>query len=99
MVIPMVIQTILLDPSGAVWTDAASNVSRQDPSGAGQSDAKHLTRNRKVAVPNVDLPAPLRYVGVPPTSRLGGLRRCTAEHVRNRDAHTNRHVDRGPHDL
>jgi hypothetical protein len=48
----MIIQTILLYPSGAVWTDAASNVSRQDPTSAGQSDAKHLTRNRKVVGSN-----------------------------------------------
>jgi hypothetical protein len=37
----LVIQTILLYPSGAVWTDEASNVSRPDPSGADQIDAKH----------------------------------------------------------
>jgi hypothetical protein len=44
----MVIQTIGLDPSGAVWTDGASNLSRLDPSGAVQVDAEHPTRNRKV---------------------------------------------------
>jgi hypothetical protein len=44
----MIIQTILLDPSGAVWTDAPSNVSRLDPSGAVQADAEHPARNRKV---------------------------------------------------
>jgi hypothetical protein len=44
----MIIQTILLDPSGAVWTDEASNVSRLDPSGATWADAEHPTRNRKV---------------------------------------------------
>jgi hypothetical protein len=44
----MIIQTILLDPSGAVWTDEAPNVSRLDPSGADQADAEHPTRNRKV---------------------------------------------------
>jgi hypothetical protein len=55
MVIPMVIQTILLDPSGPDQTDAASNVSRQDPTGAVQSDAEHLARNRKVVLN----PAPL----------------------------------------
>jgi hypothetical protein len=44
----MIIQTILLDPTGAVWTDAASDVSRPDPSGADQIDAEHSTRNRKV---------------------------------------------------
>ena len=32
--LPMIIQTILLDPSGAVWTDGASNVSRLDLYGA-----------------------------------------------------------------
>ena len=46
----MVIQTILLDPSGAPWADAASNVSRLDPSGAYWADAEHPTRNRKVNV-------------------------------------------------
>jgi hypothetical protein len=45
---PLIIQTILLYPSGAVWTDEASNVSSQDPSGAGQVDADHPSRNRKV---------------------------------------------------
>jgi hypothetical protein len=30
MVIPMVVQTILLDPPGPVWTDAAPDVSSQD---------------------------------------------------------------------
>ena len=37
----MIIQTILLDPSGADWTDGPSNVSRLDPSAADQIDAKH----------------------------------------------------------
>jgi hypothetical protein len=41
LIIPMIIQTILLDPSGAVWTEAASNVSSPDPSGADYSDAEH----------------------------------------------------------
>jgi hypothetical protein len=31
---------ILLDPSGAVWTDEAANVSRVDLSGAIQADAE-----------------------------------------------------------
>jgi hypothetical protein len=48
MIIPMIIQTIGLDPSGAVWTDEASNVSRLDPSGAIQSDAEHPHHHRKV---------------------------------------------------
>jgi hypothetical protein len=48
LIIRLIIQTILLDPSGAVWTDRASNVSRLDPSGAVQVDAEHPSRNRKV---------------------------------------------------
>jgi hypothetical protein len=48
LIIPVILQTILLDPSGAVWTDGASNVSRPDPSQAIQIDAEHSTRNRKV---------------------------------------------------
>jgi hypothetical protein len=52
MIIPMIIQTILLDPTGAVWTDEPSNVSRLDPSGADQIDAEHPSRNRKVVGSN-----------------------------------------------
>jgi hypothetical protein len=48
LIIHLIIQTILLYPSGAVWTDDASHVSRLDPSGAVQIDAEHPTRNRKV---------------------------------------------------
>jgi hypothetical protein len=48
----MIIQTIGLDPSGTVWIDDAPNVSRLDPSGAVQADAKHPTRNRKVVGSN-----------------------------------------------
>jgi hypothetical protein len=49
LIIPLIIQTILLDPSGAVWTDGASNVSSLDPSVAVQIDAEHPSRNRTVA--------------------------------------------------
>ena len=52
LIIPMIIQTILLDPSRAIWTDEASNVSRPDPSGADQVDAEHPSRNRKVVGSN-----------------------------------------------
>jgi hypothetical protein len=48
----MIIQTIGLDPSGAVWTDDPSNVSRPDPSGADQIDVEHPARNRKVVGSN-----------------------------------------------
>ena len=48
LIIRLIIQTILLDPTGAVWTDEPSNVSRLDPSGAAQVDAEHPSRNRKV---------------------------------------------------
>jgi hypothetical protein len=44
----MIIQTIGLDPSGAVWTDEASKVSRLDPSGADQVDAEHPARRKVV---------------------------------------------------
>ena len=49
LIIPLIIQTILLDPSGAVWTDDPSNVSRLDPSGADQIDAEHQATD--LAVP------------------------------------------------
>jgi hypothetical protein len=48
----MIIQTILLDPTGAIRTNEASNVSRLDPSGADQIDADYPTRNRKVVGSN-----------------------------------------------
>jgi hypothetical protein len=52
LIIHLIIQTILLYPSGAVWTDDAAHVSRLDLSGADQIDAKHPTRNRKVVGSN-----------------------------------------------
>jgi hypothetical protein len=48
LIIHLIIQTILLDPPRAVWTDEACDVSRLDPSEADQTDAEHPTRNRKV---------------------------------------------------
>jgi hypothetical protein len=52
LIIHLIIQTIGLEPSRAIWTDEASNVSRLDPSGAVQADAEHLARNRKVVGSN-----------------------------------------------
>jgi hypothetical protein len=52
LIIRLIIQTIRRDPSGAVWTDGASNVSRPDPPGAVQVDAEHPSRNRKVVGSN-----------------------------------------------
>jgi hypothetical protein len=46
LIIPLIIQSILLDPSRAVWTDEPANLSRLDPPGADQIDAEHPTRNR-----------------------------------------------------
>jgi len=46
LIIRLIIQTILLDPTGAVWTDEAFNVSRLDPSGAVQADAEHPSCNQ-----------------------------------------------------
>jgi hypothetical protein len=46
----MIIQTILLYPIGAVWTDEASNVSRLDPSGADQIDAEHQATDLAVGI-------------------------------------------------
>ena len=52
MVIPMVIQSTRVVPSGPDQTDAASNVSRENPTGAVRFDWKHLARNRKVVGSN-----------------------------------------------
>jgi hypothetical protein len=41
LIIRLIIQTIPLDPSGAVWTDGPPNVSKPDPSGTVQIDAEH----------------------------------------------------------
>jgi hypothetical protein len=41
LIIRLIIQTIRRDPSGSVWIDEASDVSRPDRSGADQIDAKH----------------------------------------------------------
>jgi hypothetical protein len=48
LIIRLIIQTIGLDPSRAVWTESASNLTSLDPSGAIQIDAEHPSRNRKV---------------------------------------------------
>jgi hypothetical protein len=52
LIIPLIIQTIRLHPSGPDQIDAASNVSREDPSDSVQIDAEHLSRNRKVVGSN-----------------------------------------------
>ena len=52
LIIPIIIQTVLLCPSGAVWTGGSSNVSRLDPSGTVRSDAEHPACNRMI-VPHV----------------------------------------------
>jgi hypothetical protein len=80
LIIPMIIQTIGLDPSKAVWTESVSNLSSLDLSGADQIDAEHPARNRKVVGSNPTsgstnqqvraYSAPLRYVGVRPIDSL-----------------------------
>jgi hypothetical protein len=54
LIIRLIIQTIPLDPSGAVWTDEAPNLSRLDPSGADQIDAEHKTTELAVALDQVE---------------------------------------------
>jgi hypothetical protein len=49
LIIRLIIQTIRRDPSGAIWTDEASNVSRPDPSGADQIDVEHQATDLVVA--------------------------------------------------
>jgi len=44
LIIHLIIQTIGLDPSEAVWTDEASNVSRLDRSGAAPGPRRSLVR-------------------------------------------------------
>jgi hypothetical protein len=52
LIIRLIIQTIRRDPSGSVWTDEASNVSRPDPSGADQIDAEHQATDLAVGGSN-----------------------------------------------
>ena len=42
LIIPMIIRTIRLDPSGPDQIDEAPNVSRPDPSGADQGGVRSL---------------------------------------------------------
>jgi hypothetical protein len=48
LIIPMIIQTTGLPPSGSDQIDAVPDVSRPDPTGSVQVDAEPLSRNRKV---------------------------------------------------
>ena len=48
----LIIQTILLYPSGAVWTDEPPNASSPDPSGADQIDAEHQATDLAVGGSN-----------------------------------------------
>ena len=52
MIIRLIIQTIRLVPSGSDGIDEAPNVSRADPSGAGQIDAEHLAMELAVGASN-----------------------------------------------
>jgi hypothetical protein len=53
LIIPLIIQTILLDLSGAVRTDETSNVSRPDRSGADQIDVEHQATDLAVGGSNL----------------------------------------------
>jgi hypothetical protein len=68
MVIPMVIQSTRVVPSGPDQADAASNLSRENPTSAVRFDWKHLPRNRKLAVRFLSAEAP-RGVPDPCTGR------------------------------
>jgi hypothetical protein len=82
MIIPMIIQTIHLDPSRAVWSDSAPNVSRLDPSGAVQIDAENPTRNRKVVGSNPTSGSICASQGLSSkTSTFGWIRWWQPEHL------------------
>ena len=48
LIVRLIIQTILLVPSGVVWTDEGPNVSRLDPTRSVQVDAEHPAQSRKI---------------------------------------------------
>jgi hypothetical protein len=50
MIIRLIIQTIRRDPSGSVWIDEASNLSRPDPTGPDQIEAEHQSTDVEVPV-------------------------------------------------
>ena len=54
----LIIQTIRRDPSGAVWTDGAFEVSRPDRSGADQIDAERQATDLAVGGSNPSRRAP-----------------------------------------
>src|SRR5829696_10142451 len=58
LIIRLIIQTIRRDPSGAIWTDEAPNLSRPDPSGADQTDAEHQATDLAVGGSNPSRRAP-----------------------------------------
>jgi hypothetical protein len=50
LIIRLIIHTIRQDPSGSVWTDEVSNVSRPDPTRSDQIDAEHQVTDLAVGV-------------------------------------------------
>jgi hypothetical protein len=50
LIIRLILQTIRRDPTGSVWIDEASNLSRPDSSGVDQIDAEHQTKDLAVGV-------------------------------------------------
>jgi hypothetical protein len=63
LIIRLIIQTIRLDPSGAIWTDEAPNVSSLDRSGADQIDVEHQATDLAVRHPPVQLTTFRRRLG------------------------------------
>lgn len=71
MIIPLIIQSILLDPLGAVRADWASNVNRPDPSGVDQIDVKrHATELAVGRTPVILLVTPPSLLGPTGAHRL-----------------------------
>jgi hypothetical protein len=55
LIIRLIIQTIRQDPSGAVWIDDPSNLSRPKRSGADQIDAEHQATELAVGGRSADM--------------------------------------------
>jgi hypothetical protein len=84
MVIPMVIQTIQLDPPEPNWADDTSHLTSLDPTGADQLDAEHpptdlavggSSPSRRATKPQVSryMPGERHRVGSPLDRQLDGL--------------------------
>jgi hypothetical protein len=93
LIIPLIIQTIRLDPSRSDQIDEASNVSRPDPTGADQIDAEHQATDLGLSPTAVGITSWVarRSAG----TRPAGTGAATAEPTRSEPASRHSRLSRG----